>query len=443
MAPPLSFADIARAAKPAVVNVSTTQTVRGQGFPGGTGPFGEQDPFSEFFRHFGPPPRNFTQRSLGSGFIIDREGDVVTNAHVVKNADKILVKLEDQREFDAQVVGIDDKTDVALLKIPAGDYPVVTLGNSDVIQVGDWVVAIGNPFGLSETVTAGIVSAKERVIGEGPYDNFIQTDASINPGNSGGPLLDLRAQVVGINAAIFSQSGGNIGIGFAIPSSIAKNVVVQLKEKGRVIRGRLGVSIYPRNLTQGMVKEFKLTSKDGALISGVETDSPAAKAQIKPYDVIVQVNGQPVKNGDDLRFKIADIQPGNKVDLTIIREGKEVKATAIVDELAPERERGQIASPDKDIGVSVVALTPSTARRYDLKTTEGLLITDIRQGSEAYRENLAVGMIILEANRRKMTSVRDFEDILKNTASGGEVMLLVRQEAEAGPQDFIATVKVR
>ena len=444
---PMDFVAIAEKIGPAVVQIvaDRRETAPAQGF-------GEDLPFGDdFFNRMFPQPRQRQPEASvvqvgGTGFFISADGYILTNNHMVEKdkTTRVSVTTTSGDEYVAKIIGTDPGTDLALLKIEAKNQPFAELGDSSLVKVGEWVLAIGNPLGMDNTVTAGIVSYKGRSIDGQSYQDFIQTDAAINRGNSGGPLINMKGEVIGITSSILTSGfAGNIGIGFAIPSSIAKNVVVQLKEKGRVIRGRLGVSIYPRNLTQGMVKEFKLTSKDGALISGVETDSPAAKAQIKPYDVIVQVNGQPVKNGDDLRFKIADIQPGNKVDLTIIREGKEVKATAIVDELAPEREKGQIASPDKDIGVSVVALTPSTARRYDLKTTEGLLITDIRQGSEAYRENLAVGMIILEANRRKMTSVRDFEDILKNTASGGEVMLLVRQEAEAGPQDFIATVKVR
>ncbi len=297
---------------------------------------------------------------------------------------------------------------------------------------------------MEHTVTAGIVSYKGRSIDTQSYQDFIQTDAAINRGNSGGPLVNMKGEVVGINSNIMTSGfAGNIGIGFAIPSDIAKKVIVQLKEKGRVVRGRLGVSIYARELSEGMVKQFKLPSKSGALVSSVEPDSPADKAQIKQYDFILQVNGQPVRNGDDLRFKIADIQPGSKVGLTIIRDGKETKVTATVDELEPEGEKGQIASPDKDIGVSVVALTPSIARRSGLRTTEGLLITDVRNASEAAREGLAEGMIILEVNRRKVSSVRDFEDILKKTANGDEVILLVRQETEGRPQDFIVSVKVR
>ncbi|MGZ5488285.1 MAG: PDZ domain-containing protein, partial [Candidatus Aminicenantales bacterium] len=224
-------------------------------------------------------------------------------------------------------------------------------------------------------------------------------------------------------------------------SNIARKVVVELKEKGRVIRGRLGVQI--RDLSEGMVKQWNLKSKAGAVVISIEPDSPAEKAKMKQYDVITQVNGEPVKNGDELRFKIADIKPGNKVDLTVVRDGKEMRVTAIVDELEPVTEKGQIASSEKDIGVSVIALTPSIARRYGVRTTEGLLITDVRQGSEADRENLVADMIILEVNRKKMASVGDFDDILKKTASGDEVILLVRRETDGSSQDFIATVKVR
>jgi serine protease Do len=299
---------------------------------------------------------------------------------------------------------------------------------------------------MEHTVTAGIVSYKGRSIDTQSYQDFIQTDAAINRGNSGGPLINMKGEVVGINSNIVTEGfggGGNIGIGFAIPSDIAKKVIVQLKDKGRVVRGRLGVGIFPRDLTDGMVKQLKLPSKAGALINSVEADSPAEKAKIQPYDVIIKVNGEPVKNSEDLRFKIADIRPGSKVELTLVRDAKEMKVTATVDELEPEPEKGQIASPDKDIGVSVVALTPAIARRYGLKTTEGLFITEVRNGSEADRENLAAGMIILEVNREKMTAVRDFEDVLKRTASGDEVILLVRQETEGRSQDFIVSVKVR
>jgi serine protease Do len=444
---PLDFVAIAEKLGPAVVQIvaERREAAQAQGF-GEDWPFGE-----DFFNRMFPQPRQRQPESNtvevgGTGFFISPDGYILTNNHMVEKdkTTRVTITTTSGDEYVAKIVGTDPPTDLALLKIDAKNMPFAELGDSSLVKVGEWVVAIGNPLGMDNTVTAGIVSYKGRSIDGQSYQDFIQTDAAINRGNSGGPLINMRGEVVGITSSILTSGfAGNIGIGFAIPSNMAKKVVVQLKDKGRVVRGRLGVGIFPRDLTEGMVKQFKLPSKAGALITSVEPDSPAAKAQIQRYDFIVQVNGQPVKNGDDLRFKIADIQPGNKVNLVIVREGKEVKATPVVDELAPEREKGQIASPDKDIGISVVALTPNTARRYGLKTTEGLLITDVRQGSEAFRENLAAGMIILEVNRRKVTTVQDFEEILKKTASGDEVILLVRQEAEAGPQEFIASVKVR
>ena len=444
----LDFVSIAEKIGPAVVRIEAERREQtpSQGF-GNDWPFGD-----DFFNRIFPQPRQGQPETRtvpvgGTGFFISADGYILTNNHMVEKdkTTQITVTTLAGDEYDAKIIGTDPGTDLALIKIEAKNQPFAELGDSSLVKVGEWVLAIGNPLGMNNTVTAGIVSYKGRSIDTQSYQDFIQTDAAINRGNSGGPLINLKGEVIGITSSILTSGfeGNNIGIGFAIPSNIAKKVVVQLKDKGRVIRGRLGVSIYPRELTEGMVKRLQLKSKAGALISSVESDSPAEKAQIKQYDFIVQVNGEPVKNGDDLRFKIADIQPGSKVNLVLIRDGKEVKAVATVDELNPEREKGQIASPDKDIGVSVIALSPSSARRYGVKTTEGLLITDVRQGSEADRENLAAGMIILEVNRKKMTSVKDFDDILKRTASGDEVILLVRQETDTRSQDFIATVKVR
>ena len=446
----LDFVTIAEKIGPAVVRIEAERQER----PNSSGP-GEEWPFGDDFfnRFFGQPrqnqPESNTVQVGGTGFFITADGYILTNNHLV-DKDKttsVTVTTLGGKEYDAKIVGTDPGTDLALIKIQAKDQPFAELGDSGQVKVGEWVLAIGNPLGMEHTVTAGIVSYKGRQIDTQSYQDFIQTDAAINRGNSGGPLINMRGEVIGINSNIvtsgFGGGGGNIGIGFAIPSNIARKVVVQIKEKGRVIRGRLGVGIYARDLTEGLVKQLKLKSKAGALISSVEPDSPAEKAQIKEYDVIVQVNGEPVKNGDDLRFKIADIQPGAKVNLTVVRDGKDIKVTAVVDELEPEREKGQVASTDKDIGLSVVALSPNSARRYGLRTTEGLLITEVRNGSEASRQNLAAGMIILEVNRRKVTTVGEFEDLLKKTESGDEVILLVRQELDGRPQDFIATVKVR
>jgi serine protease Do len=444
----MDFVAIVEKMGPAVVRIEAEQRV-----PSQSQGLGEDWPFGDdFFNRMFPQPRQSQPESRtvpvgGTGFFISADGYILTNNHMVEKdrTVRVTVTTTSGDDYDAKIVGTDPGTDLALLKIQAKNEPFAELGDSSQVKVGEWVLAIGNPLGMDNTVTAGIVSYKGRSIDTQSYQDFIQTDAAINRGNSGGPLLNMKGEVVGITSSIltsgFAGSGGSIGIGFAIPSNIAKKVVVQLKEKGRVIRGRLGVQI--RDLTEGMVKQWGLKSKAGAVVISVEPDSPAEKAKIKQYDVIAQVNGVPVKNSDELRFKIADVQPGSKVDLAVIRDGKEMKVTAIVDELEPEREKGQVASAEKDIGVSVVALTPNTARRYGLRTTEGLLITEVRQGSEADRQNLAAGMIILEVNRKKMTSVGDFEDILKKTASGDEVILLIRQETDGRSQDFIATVKVR
>ena len=441
----LDFVTIAEKAGPAVVRIEADrrEQSRSQGF-GGEWPFGD-----DFFdRFFGQPrpnqPESNTVQVGGTGFFITPDGYILTNNHLVEKdkTTRVAITTLAGKEYEAKIVGTDPGTDLALLKVQAKDMPFIELGDSGQVKVGEWVLAIGNPLGMEHTVTAGIVSYKGRQIDTQSYQDFIQTDAAINRGNSGGPLINMKGEVVGINSNILTAGfAGNIGIGFAIPSNIAKKVIVQLKEKGRVVRGRLGVQI--RDLTDGMVKQLGLKSKSGAIVNSVEPDSPAEEAKLKQYDVILAVNGEPVKNGDDLRFKIADIPPGKKVDLTIVRDGKEMKVTAIADELEPEAEKGQIASTDKDIGVSVVALTPTSARRYGLRTTEGLLITEVRPGSEAARENLAAGMIIVEVNRKRVTAVRDFEDILKKTAGGDEVILLVRQEADGRSQDFIVTVKVR
>jgi serine protease Do len=444
----LDFVTIAEKMGPAVVRIEAERRVssRSQGF-GDEWPFGD-----DFFNRMFPQPRQKQPESNtvpvgGTGFFISADGYILTNNHMVEKDVTVRVTVTTTAgvDYDAKIVGADPGTDLALLKIEAKNQPFAELGDSSLVKVGEWVLAIGNPLGMDNTVTAGIVSYKGRSIDTQSYQDFIQTDAAINRGNSGGPLINMKGEVIGINSSIltsgFGGESGNIGIGFAIPSNIAKKVVVQLKEKGRVIRGRLGVQI--RDLTDGMVKQWNLKSKDGAVVISVESGSPAEKAKMKQYDVIVQVNGEPVKSSDELRFKIADVQPGNKVDLVVIRDGKEMKLAAVVDELEPEPEKGQVASSEKDIGVSIVALTAASARRYGLRTTEGLLITEVRRGSEAARENLQAGMIILEVNRKKVATVRDFDDILKKTAAGDEVILLVRQEADGGSQDFIATVKIR
>jgi serine protease Do len=328
-----SFASIVARAKPAVVNIATTQTIKTpEGHPFfGPGPFGENNPLEEFFRRFFPDmPKTLKRQSLGSGFVIDPQGIIVTNHHVVNRAEKIVVRLE-KKEFEAQLLGSDPATDLAILKIRSSEeLPILNFADSSQMQVGDWVIAIGNPFGLSQTVTAGIVSATGRVIGQGPYDDFIQTDASINPGNSGGPLLNLKGEVIGINTAIFSQTGGNIGIGFAIPSNIAHGITKELRTHGKVVRGWLGVAI--QDLDEDLAKAFGLSEIQGALVAGVGAKTPADTAGLKRGDVIVSFREKSVKSAHDLSRKVAATEPGTKAAIEVIRKGKKQTLTAKIGE---------------------------------------------------------------------------------------------------------------
>jgi serine protease Do len=329
-APLRIWVDLAKATKPAVVNVSTTQ--RGQA----RGPLSD-----EFFRRFferGPRDREETPRgrqSLGSGVIASADGYIVTNVHVVRGADSIVVRLADQSEFQAKVIGIDPKTDLALLKIDASGLTAMPFGDSDKLEVGEPVMAIGNPFGLDQSVTTGIVSAKERFIGSGPYDDFIQTDASVNPGNSGGPLVDTRGALVGINTAIFSQTGGSVGIGFAIPVNIAKDVLRQLRQSGKVVRGYLGVAVTP--VTPEARKAANLQAAKGALVAEVVPRAPAAAAGLRPGDVIVRFQGEPLQDPHDLTRRVAATPPGTTVKLDVARSGGTVTVDARLSELSETR----------------------------------------------------------------------------------------------------------
>ena len=332
-AKPFSFASVARRATPSVVNVFTTHRVKVAPFGA---PLGSGDPFDDFFRQFFPGlPREMEQKSLGSGVIIDRDGFILTNHHVVANADEIQVKLSDTRSFPAELVGSDARTDLALIRVQSKELPTAQLGNSDELGVGDWVLAIGNPFGLEETVTAGIVSAKERVIGAGPFDNFIQTDASINPGNSGGPLIDQDGKVVGVNSAIYSRSGGSVGIGFAIPINLAMQVVGELRSHRRVVRGWLGVAM--QDVTPELARSFGLSSDDGALISDIYRGGPAHRAGVRRGDVIVGFNGRPVKNSRELSRWASEVAIGASVKIEVVREGAKRTFEVVIVEAPVER----------------------------------------------------------------------------------------------------------
>ncbi len=423
-----SFSLIARRTMPAVVNISTTTQRAARG---GT-PFGGLDPLEDFFnRFFGEVvPKEAPQRSLGSGILISKDGEILTNYHVVRNADAIKVKLSDQTEHEAWIMGKDERTDLALIRIKKGvnNLPVARWGSSANLEVGDWVVAIGNPFGLEHTVTAGIVSAKGRVIGAGPYDNFIQTDASINPGNSGGPLINAQGEVVGVNTAIFSQSGGNIGIGFAIPVDLAKKVVDQLRKNGRVVRGWLGIRA--QDVTPQLAATLGLSYTNGVmrLVTEVSENSPAAEAGIKPGDVILEFNGKPLSRSQDLRSLVADVPPGQNATFKIAREKSERNITVKIGELPDEREVvPQYEAKEIELGLKVQKVTPEIARRYGLISTKGVIVVDVQRGSPADLAGIEPGDVIREVNQRPVNTIKDFEQSLRQGRRGDRVLLLVQR----------------
>jgi serine protease Do len=440
----LDFVKISERVGPAVVKILSEKVIKRNVPDMG----GDQWPFEDFWdRFFGRPggqrEQPLRQDAQGSGFFTTQDGYIITNNHIVENAAKVTVTALDQT-YTAKVIGADPKSDLALIKIEAKNMPSIDLGDSSQLKVGEWVLAIGNPFGMEHTVTAGIVSAKGRQLGTGmnvpDYQDFIQTDTAINMGNSGGPLVNMRGEVIGITSNILSPSGGSIGIGFAIPSNLAKKVIAQLKEKGRVVRGKLGVTIMP--ITEDEKKSLNLTSNKGALVNSVEPDGPADKAGIKRYDVIIEINGQPIVSNNELKFKIADIEPGTKVEIKLIRDGKEKIVTATIIELEPQEEKSEAAGTEKDLGLSITALTANLARRYGLQSREGLLITEVRRYSEADRKNIEAGDIILEVNRRRVASVAEFQNILRRAKSGDPIMLLIRRESDGEVQDAIVTLRV-
>ena len=420
---PPSFATIAKRTMPVVVNISTTA----QRAPRG----GSGDPIDEFFnRFFGESqPRDNSQRSLGSGILISKDGEILTSYHVVKNADAIKVKLADQSEYEARLVGKDDRTDLALIKIRKTNdsLPFARLGTSSQLDVGDWVMAIGNPFGLEHTVTAGIVSAKGRVIGAGPYDNFIQTDASINPGNSGGPLINAVGEVVGVNSAIFSQSGGNVGIGFAIPIDLAKKVVDHLRKNGKVVRGWLGIRA--QDLSPQIAATSGLSHFAGQIqtVTEVTENSPAAEAGIKVGDVIVEFNGKALTKNPDLRTMIADTGPGQKIMLKIVREKLERIVSIRIGELPDEDGSQQVEVRDAELGLRVQRITPETSRRLALSSVKGVLVLEVQSGSPADQVGIEPADVIREVNQKPVNNVKDFERAVRQGRRGDRILLLVQR----------------
>jgi serine protease Do len=427
-----SLSSLVKAVRPTVVNISTTSVIKGPNMHERF--FGQQNPnpFKDFFgdeffeRFFGDSQkREFKQRSLGSGCIIDKDGYIITNNHVIEKAQTIKVKLIDGKEYDATVVGRDPKTDLALIKIDAkNSLPVAAFGNSDALEVGDWVVAIGNPFGLETTVTAGIVSAKSRSIGAGPYDDFIQTDASINPGNSGGPLFNLQGEVVGINTAIVS---GGQGIGFAIPINMAKELLPQLKSKGKVTRGWLGVVI--QKITPEIAKTFGLKESEGALVSDVTEDGPAEKAGIKRGDVIVSFNGKAIKEMDSLPKLVGATEVGKKAKVGIIRDGKPLEVEAVIGELKDEKlQASKKPEVEKDFGLVVQNITPEISKHLNLKDKRGVIVTDVQPGSPAQEGDIRSGDIIKEISRKPIKNLEDFKEAMKKVNIKEGAVLLIQRD---------------
>jgi len=429
---PANFSQLAELARPGVVNIRTERTMKDgsrvyRHFFGDR--FGGRQPFEEFFGPFSDQPqREYKQQSLGSGFIIDKAGFIVTNNHVVEGADQIKVRLYDEKEYDAEVVGRDPKTDLALIKIEGADklHPL-PLGDSEALKVGTWVVAIGSPFGLEQTVTAGIVSAKKRVIGAGPYDDFIQTDASINPGNSGGPLLDLRGNVVGINTAIVASGQG---IGFAIPIDMARTIVAQLKEKGEVTRGWLGIGI--QDLTPELAEYYGIENRRGVLVTQVFEGDPADKAGIKKNDIITAINGQPVATGRELSGIIANTAVGEKTRIDLLRSGKEMKLTAKVAKREDKELQASAEQKESDaLGLQVAELSAERAQQFGLDKDEtGVLVVDVENGSRAIKAGIHVGDVVKGINRQKVENLDDYQNLMNKVDGDKPLHMLIMRRNE-------------
>jgi serine protease Do len=431
MAPttPGSFSQLVKKARTSVVNISTVKIIKGGG---GVfrfrNPFGPDDQFNEFFERFFKDrvPKKYRQTSLGSGFIIDKDGYILTNNHVVEKTDEIKVKLSNQMEFNAKIIGRDPKTDLALIRIETKEHLTpLPLGDSDRLEVGDWVIAIGNPFGLDHTVTAGIVSAKYRKIGAGSYENFIQTDASINFGNSGGPLLNTKGEVVGINSAIISGSGGSIGIGFAIPINMAKEILQQLKE-GKVVRGWLGVMI--QKITTELKEKLQLKDEKGALVADVTRDGPAEKAGIKRGDVIISFDGKEIKEMSELPFIVAST-PVNKTVLVEVMRGDRKKSIKIkIGELKEEGEAKAEIEEKSDLGMTVEKITPELVRQFGLSERSGLVVVHVENNSPAERAGIRQGDIFVEIDQEPIKEISKYREKLQEYEKGDTILFLVKRK---------------
>lgn len=433
-----AFADIAEKASPAVVGIKAKQVVSREYSVSPDGPFGPFDPFEDdffdyFFRRHWPRERRQQRRQYvpvqGSGFIISPDGYILTNNHMVEDMEEVTVMLVDKREFAAEIIGTDPDSEVAVIKINTDNLSYLELADSDTLEVGEWVLAIGNPFGLNHTVTAGIVSAKGRsglsFGGRGPeYQDFIQTDAAINLGNSGGPLINLDGKVVGINTAIISRTGGSIGIGLAVPINMAKNIYEQLVEGGTVVRGFLGIQM--TELTPELAEAFGLEDTKGVAIADVVEDSAAEKAGLKHNDVIIEFEGKPVDSANELRNRVAMLKPGTKVEMVVLRDGKRKKITA---ELGERSKQAALVSSRSEalekLGITVKNLTDELAGRLGYEDMSGVVVTEVKPGSEADTKGVSEGLLIVEVNRKPVKNIKDFEEAVEKAVEDGAILLLV------------------
>ena len=441
------FTELAEKQGPAVVNISTTQVMRGnQGMPF---PFDESDPAFEFFKRFiprgpgGTTPREFENKSLGSGFVMSQDGYILTNAHVVDGADEVTVRLTDKREFKAKIIGADKRTDVALLKIEASGLPAVKMADPAQLRVGEWVVAIGSPFGFANSVTAGIVSAKGRSLPQENYVPFIQTDVAINPGNSGGPLFNMRGEVVGINSQIYSRSGGYMGVSFAIPIDVAMDIQNQLRVSGKVSRGRLGVVI--QEVSKELAESLALSKPMGAVVNAVEKGGPADKAGLEPGDVILKFDGKPINASADLPRMVGATKPGTRSTLQVWRKGATREIAVTVGEMSEEKEatsrpsRGGKPAEQKANRLGLVVSELTAEQKRDLKMSSGLLIQDVR-GANA-RADLRAGDIIIalisKGATTEVTTVEQFNKLLAQFEKNSNITLLIRR----GEMQSFVTIK--
>ena len=416
------FVQVAKKVQPSVVSIRSERTVTVSPGEGLGEDFFKGTPFEDFFKQYGGPPMKRRQMGEGSGVIVDGEGYILTNYHVVLGADKLTVQLFDGRDLKGTVQGTDPKTDLAVIHVEAKDLPVATLGDSDKLQVGEWAIAIGSPFGLEETVTVGVISAKGRTgLGTGTYEDFIQTDASINPGNSGGPLVNIDGEVIGINAMIIQPGQG---IGFAIPINLAKTIMIELIKKGKVVRPWVGIGL--QDLTPELMKSFSVEEKEGALISQVFEGSPAEKAGLKVGDIAIEIDGTKVKSSQDVVREVLKKQVGQKIEITIIREGKRIQVQVTTVEMPSEAAGQKTPSEMKEwFGLRVTTVTPQMAKQLGLPKAEGVVVDNIEAGSVGQDAGLRRGDVILEVNRQKVRDENDYRSLMEKTKPGQSVLFLI------------------